>query len=135
MVKTSIFAAACLLMTIPAFAQDEPKVDCDNALNQVEMNFCAHKEWEAADAELNKAYSEAKKSLTAQDADLGPDEVKAADRLLDAQRSWLTYRDAHCEVQSFVARSGSMQPMLYSMCLAEVTVNRTKELKALVSEN
>jgi uncharacterized protein YecT (DUF1311 family) len=130
----STFAAACLMMGIPAMAQDEPQVDCDNAQTQVEMNYCAHVDWEAADTELNSTYKDVREALKVRDRDLVAGELKAADRLLDAQRAWIAYRDAHCEVDSFSARGGSMQPMLYSGCLATVTRNRTKQLGSLVSE-
>lgn len=134
MMRLSTFAAVSLMMSIPAMAQDEPKVDCNNAQTQMEMTYCAHADWEKADAELNATYKDVQKQLKEQDEDLAAGEVKAADRLLDAQRAWITYRTAHCEVDSFSARGGSMQSMLYSGCLAELTRLRTKELKSLTAE-
>jgi uncharacterized protein YecT (DUF1311 family) len=134
MMRLSSFAAAVVMMSIPALAQDTPEVDCDKAQTQVEMNYCAHVDWEEADAELNATYKVVRATLAERDSDLEPDEVKAGTRLLDAQRAWITYRDAHCEVASFSARGGSMQSMLYSGCLATMTRQRTKELTALTEE-
>src|SRR5205085_7185599 len=38
-------------------------------------------------------------------------------------------RDAHCRGESFEARGGSMQPMLYEGCRATLTRARTAELR------
>lgn len=143
MLRLSTLAAVCLMLSIPALAQDEPKVDCDNAQTQVEMNYCARVDWEEADQALNTTYKEVRAKLADDDAraklaerdkewvDAGP---TAVERLLDAQRAWITFRDAHCEVVSFSARGGSMQSMLYSDCLATLTRQRTKQLESLVGE-
>src|SRR5690606_1177340 len=44
------------------------------------------------------------------------------DTLLEAQRAWLRFRDAQCLSESFMARGGSMQPMLDSQCKTYLTV-------------
>lgn len=134
MLKRSTLAATFLMMSIPALAQDEPQVDCNNAQTQVELNYCAHVDWEAADAELNATYKEVRKALAERDKDWTLGGPKGTERLLDAQRAWITFRDAHCEVDSYSARGGSMQSMLYSGCLATLTRQRTKQLQELVSE-
>ena len=114
----------------PAAAQDH--VDCNNAVAQQDMNFCAEKDFEAADAELNDVWKEARKAAKAMDAEQR-DELKGADKaLLAAQRSWIGYRDAECELAGFEARGGSMEPMLVSGCMAEMTRARTKQLKDFV---
>ena len=134
MVIRSILAAALMMMSIPALAQDEPKVDCTNAQTQVELNYCSHADWEEADVELNFTYKEVRAKLAERDKEWTLGGPTAVERLLDAQRAWITYRDAHCEVDSYSARGGSMQSMLYSGCLATLTRNRTKELKSLIAE-
>jgi uncharacterized protein YecT (DUF1311 family) len=114
----------------PAAAQDD--VDCNNAVAQWDMNFCAERDFEAADADLNVVWKEARKAAKAMDAEQR-DELKGADKaLLAAQRSWIGYRDAECVLDGFEARGGSMEPMLVSACMAEMTRARTKELKEFV---
>jgi uncharacterized protein YecT (DUF1311 family) len=49
--------------------------------------------------------------------------------LREAQRAWVSFRDAQCRLESFEARGGSMQPMLDSGCRAAVTRARTAELR------
>ncbi len=121
------------LMLLAAAAQ-EPAVDCENAQYQVEMNFCAGKEYDAADAELNAQWKVTVAALKARDKAIDrsyDSQPTHYDTLLAAQRAWLTYRDQHCLSESFAARGGSMAPMLHSGCMARLTKERTAELKEL----
>lgn len=122
-----------LAASSPSVAQDDPPIDCENAMAQQDMNQCAHKDYEAADAELNNVWSDARKTARDLDAELS-DDLKGADKaLLAAQRSWIAYRDGQCELAGFEARGGSMEPMLVSGCLADLTRKRTKELKDFIN--
>lgn len=116
---------------MPASAQSEPDVDCDNQNTQLDMNICAAQDYDEADTALNAQYTETKNVLAAADEELSSGESSAAKALLTAQRAWINYRDAHCEAVGFQARGGSMQPMLVSGCLAELTRARTEELSTL----
>jgi uncharacterized protein YecT (DUF1311 family) len=50
--------------------------------------------------------------------------------LRDAQRAWVTFRDAHCTLQGYNdARGGSMEPMSFNICRASVTRERTAQLR------
>jgi uncharacterized protein YecT (DUF1311 family) len=125
------FALLSLLAACPAFAQDD--IDCTSPMAQQDMNYCAEKDFEAADAELNAVWKEARKAAKAIDAEQ-PGDLKGADKaLLAAQRGWIAYRDGQCELAGFEARGGSMEPMLVSGCKAELTRARTKELKDFIS--
>jgi uncharacterized protein YecT (DUF1311 family) len=118
-----------------AFAQEEPNVDCEKAVTQMDMNICADREYHAADAELNKVYKQAMTAMQATDKELGDIDrayVGAVEALKKAQRAWIGYRDGQCELAGFEARGGSKEPMLVSGCLAELTRKRTAELKELV---
>lgn len=124
------------LMLLAAAAQ-EPEVDCDNPQYQVEMNFCAGRDFDAADAELNAQWKLTVAALKARDKDIDrsyDSQPTHYDTLLAAQRAWLTYRDQHCLSESFAARGGSMAPMLHSGCMARLTQLRTAELKELAGE-
>jgi uncharacterized protein YecT (DUF1311 family) len=125
--------ALALLLT----AQD-PQWNCADPQAQQEMNWCAGQDFERADTELNAAYRTA--ITSAQEADReyahltqgnetrasGPGEEAS---LRAAQRAWVTFRDAHCEGESYEARGGSMQPMLYQGCRATLTRARAAELR------
>ena len=125
---TILVGSAAILS--PVAAQE---LDCENAMAQQDMNQCAYKDYEAADAELNQVWSEARKTARDLDAELS-DDLKGADKaLLAAQRGWIAYRDGQCELAGFEARGGSMEPMLVSGCLADLTRKRTNELRAFIN--
>lgn len=132
-----LLASAAFLLTASfAAAQEdgEPDINCENAMTQMEMNICAHRDYETADAELNVVYKKAMAAVQAMDVeykDLGEQYVGAVDALKRAQRSWIGYRDGQCELAGFGARGGSMEPMLISGCLADLTQKRTAELKTV----
>ena len=116
----------------PAAAQDE--IDCENAMGQQDMNACAAKDYDAADAELNAVWKQARGVAKDLDAELSEDLKGAEKALLAGQRGWIAYRDGQCELAGFEARGGSMEPMLVSGCLADLTRKRTKELKEFIGE-
>lgn len=124
--------AALALVAVASVAGAQTAPDCDNAITQGDMNLCASLDWQKADAELNAVYKKAMAQMRATDSDL-PDDLKgAADTLRDAQRAWIPYRDKACESYGFLARGGSMEPMLVYSCRADVTRERIKELQSLV---
>lgn len=136
---TFLLAAAMLLLsTSLSIAQDsEPEVDCSNAVTQMDMNICADRDYQEADTALNAAYKKALAATRAMDdelKDMGENYVGAVEALKRAQRSWIGYRDGQCELAGFEARGGSMEPMLVSGCLADLTRKRTDELKSVYQQ-
>lgn len=109
------FAIAGLLAAVPCqriFAQ-----------NQHEMTQSATKDFEKADAELNRVY---KKLLDSLDED-----GKA--KLVKAQRAWIAYRDAESEFAADEARGGSMAPMLLYGAQAKMTRQRVAALRERIA--
>ena len=118
-----------------ASAQQDPPIDCANAMSQHEMNQCAYMDFEKADKELNTVYKQAMKAradLDKQSAEIDPIYVGAVKALKKAQRAWIDYRDGHCDGVGYQAAGGSMQPMLIEGCRATLTTARTKELRELI---
>ena len=113
---------------MPGHAQE---LDCRDPQTQVEMTGCAARDYEAADAELNAAWGEAMAWARRMDEGLPADQVPAADILRDAQRAWIPFRDQACEAESLAARGGTMQNMLFYMCLTRLTEVRTEDLRNL----
>jgi len=112
------------------FAQEE-KTDCKNPQTQMEMTSCEQDRYGEADKALNAQWKATRAAAAATDKDLDESDRGAEKALLTAQRAWISYRDAQCEAEGFQARGGSMEPMLVAGCLANMSDNRTKELKAL----
>ena len=88
------------------------------------MNDCAGKEYQAADAALNQVY----RKLVAMLDDEETSELKVA------QNAWLKYRDANCEFVADQYKGGTIRPMIHANCLADVTRNRTTELRAQIKD-
>jgi len=105
-------------------AQEKKPEPCPDAQSQFEMNQCAGKAYKAADAELNKVYQKLAAML---------DEEEKA-QLKTVETAWLKYRDANCEFVGDQFKGGSIRPMIYAFCLADMTRNRTAELKNQITD-
>jgi uncharacterized protein YecT (DUF1311 family) len=114
---------AFLFFVAPALGQ-EKKPPCSDLDTQTEMNICAGKEYKAADASLNRVYQQLVKML----------EPAEKSQLKAAQTAWIKYRDTNCEFVADQYKGGSIRPMIYGLCLADVTQNRTSELKTQIEE-
>ncbi|WP_395775213.1 lysozyme inhibitor LprI family protein [Agrobacterium pusense] len=130
--KNSLVMTALICVTagisMPVAAQ-EP--NCKEPQTQADMTICAGKDYEKADKELNIAYQKLRKLLIERDKSADADGKGATDALVTAQRAWVAFRDANCAVAGFQARGGSMEPMLISSCLAEMSGKRAEELRQL----
>src|ERR1044072_245433 len=105
-------------------AQEKKPEPCPDAQTQFEMNQCAGKAYKAADAELNQVYQKLVAMLD--------DEEKA--QLKNVETTWLKYRDANCEFVADQFKGGSIRPMIHALCLADMTRNRTAEIKNQITE-
>lgn len=117
-----VFALLLLLAgavpSAPAQKGREPN-PCEGYGSQAEATGCAYRDWQAADAELNKVYRQLSSKL-----DAGQREF-----LKKAETAWIKYRDADCEYEDSFYAGGTMRPMINSFCMARVTRARTAELR------
>lgn len=106
-------------------AQKQKKPDpCANPQTQTEMTQCAAEAYKAADKVLNQVYQQLVAKLD--------DEEKA--QLKEAQTAWLKYRDTNCDFVADQYKGGTMRPMIYAGCLADVTKRRTSELREQIKD-
>jgi uncharacterized protein YecT (DUF1311 family) len=116
--------------------------DCDQAAAdkgiQQAMNQCAYRDYLIADAAMNAQWKITRAKAKKDDADFAASGSAKFDSreghvatLLEAQRGWLRYRDAHCRLDGYSARGGSLEPLLNALCKANLTRQRTEELRAL----
>ena len=120
-------------LALVAAAEEEP--NCENPRWQPEMTACAYIEYEKADAAMNAAWKPLLAIMKDRDKDFernGDDRPGYAAALLDGQRAWLKFRDAHCVSEGYFVRRGSMEPMVVGGCLEAVTKARTKQLQELL---
>lgn len=132
MIATLVFA-----MLTQAAEPPVPDWNCHDPIAQQEMNWCAARDYEVADERLNAQWAitiEVMKRRDAEWAEVGSNDTRLGytRSLLEAQRAWLRYREAHCRVDGYIARGGTLEPLLVSTCKARLTQMRTEELKALV---
>ena len=120
---------ACLFCCCASQSTMAQDIDCSNAMSQVEMTFCAGKDLDAADAELNRVYRLAIKAARIQDEVLEADQIPSRKMLRDAQRVWIEFRDRACEAESTLFRGGTAQSQLYLTCKTRLTESRTKDLE------
>ncbi|MCR9135505.1 MAG: lysozyme inhibitor LprI family protein [Alphaproteobacteria bacterium] len=113
----------------PGLAQD---INCNSPQTQLDMNICAQRDFEKADAVLNSEYAKARDYMKSLDENLSANSQGAAKALLDAQRAWITYRDLACAADGFVVKGGTMEPMIISTCKARLTRQRIGDLRQLI---
>lgn len=100
---------------LPAFAGADP---CAKAQTQMDLNACTDQAYRAADLALNQTYQTLRKRLSEQ----------SRSKLKDAQRAWISFRDAECTFIASGVEGGSAQPMVHSSCLTNLTRERTEAL-------
>ncbi len=127
MILTALF-----LLHVGAQA-DGPDADCADPATQAALNICSYEDLREADAALNEHWARATAvadKMDRQSAEYdGPDDHHA--RLLEAQRKWLAYRDAHCLAVngSRTETSGTIWPLVQNNCMEDLTLARTELLR------
>jgi uncharacterized protein YecT (DUF1311 family) len=123
----------CLLWAaggLPAATQTPPG-DCSEGTSTVEISQCFERELTRADAELNRAYQVALKGARDDSALPATLKGKWEAALRDAQRKWVTFRDADCkELIGYEWYGGTGMGSAVLSCMVEKTKARSKELLA-----
>jgi len=120
-----------MLSLLIAMAAGFQQPNCADPQSQHDMNQCAAREANEADADLNMIWREVLAHY--QRADGGAGSAEGVKRLRAAQRAWIAFRDAECAVAGYEALGGSLEPMLVSGCNAELTRRRAAELRQLLT--
>jgi uncharacterized protein YecT (DUF1311 family) len=103
------------------------KSPCMDIESQASANACARHQYEQADSEMNRVYGQLMSRLVGFN---GKDQQK----LRQAQMLWLKYRDSNCESEASIYEGGSIRPAVYNHCLASMTQERTRRMKAFLAE-
>lgn len=98
--------------------------NCNNPQTQGEMNACAGIAYQNADRRLNQVYRQLLPKLSG----------SRRQKLISAQQAWIKFRDANCTFERSEFAGGTMEPMVYSSCLANVTKQRTAQLEQYLSD-
>lgn len=137
MFRVAVCAAALVFAAGASRAQDGDDVNCDDPVTQPELTYCAHLDYEAADADLNAIWPDVVAAAKLRDEDVAemakergvPTTLEA---LRTAQRAWIAWRDAQCEYESYDVFGGTAQPMVGSACLARLTQDRVAFFKSVL---
>ncbi len=104
---------------IPRSVTVAQRTNCDNPMTQAEMNACAGIAYQNADRKLNQVYQQLLPKLS----------TSRKQKLITAQRAWIRFRDSSCDFERSEVAGGSMEPMMYSNCMASVTEERIQDLE------
>ncbi|MFN3170284.1 MAG: lysozyme inhibitor LprI family protein [Hyphomicrobiales bacterium] len=124
-IALTVLLLAILGQASPTFAQYKPNCADWGNLPQQDMNQCAGIAYDEADAELNRVWGDLRERRG---------EGHSWDVILEAQRAWIPFRDAHCESVAAPYEGGSIQPLIRSTCLTDVTEQRTAQLREFLLE-
>lgn len=129
-----IALAVSLALALQVATAAPQGADCAEPATQTAINMCAGQDYARADAELNVVWRELR-AVTKQEDEYSYDDGQPGHwpTLLEAQRTWIAYRDAHCRLVGYDARGGSLEPMLVSACKAELTRARTQRMRTLLT--
>lgn len=135
-----IILATVLVIMHPASQALPPNPDwnCEDPQVQQEMNWCADRDFAIAHTDLNEQWEETAARMKARDQSFEQNPYARDtrpgyfDTLLEAQRAWLAFRDAHCRSEGYYARGGTLEPLLVSTCKTALTNARTQQLKELI---
>ncbi len=124
-----LLAIIVLVLVADSLPAEIKKACYDTAKTQLDLNNCAALELKNADDELNVVYKEiAKRNV---------DDKVFLDRLKEAQRAWLKFRDAELEAlfpeADKQSRYGSSYSMCYAQWKAKITEERTQQLKKWIT--
>ena len=128
-----------LLLAAQLPVTDLRHVDCSkNPVIQVEATYCAWRDYQKADAQLNAQWKRTLQFAQQEDASFTQPPAPArdtrasyADALTSAQRAWVKFRDTQCVTEGYFGRGGTIERMLVNMCLARMTRERTVQLRNL----
>jgi len=116
MVKVITF----LLMSVCSFATMATSVNCDKALNTIEINYCAK-------VKLDKAETEMKRYLAKSIAQYTTDS-NIVESINIAQSAWQSYSQSQCNSVFTLFRDGSLRVVMTLSCRTKLTEQRTHEL-------
>jgi uncharacterized protein YecT (DUF1311 family) len=119
--RLGCIALACCCLMAAAFLGSSRHA---TGQTQMELNQQEGAKYDKADRELNVVF---RHLLTITDK-------SSVKPLKAAERAWIAYRDAEADYESSKYEGGSIQPLIYETSLYDSTIQRTKQLKAIIKE-
>lgn len=105
------------LLSVFPYLIHADEVDCGKAITTIEINVCAGRALEAADASLEKYFAKAKERYLKEKA--------VVDLLVKSQEAWVAYRKAHCDAIYDMWSGGTIRGAMFGECMLQLTNQRT----------
>lgn len=120
------------VLTMVSFSSPVSANETDCGSSTMEMHECIGAKLLVADKELNSVYQALRTRLKKEAADehFGNEALETDRRLVAAQRAWITFRDADCQLEATQMLGGSGEGLIVHGCLLNRTQERVKALKA-----
>lgn len=99
-------------------------IQCNPNGTTLEMKKCASDQYAVADKKLNQNYQ----TLIGQ---LSPERKQ---RLIEAQRAWISFRDKTCRFESSEVLGGSAESLFLTTCLTKVTQQRVQDFQNYLAQ-
>ncbi len=114
-----------LILAVPMSAQhmNEKDSPCAGVTITADLVRCLSKARSSADTKLNAMYKTVQETLRSRTGD--------AQRLRNAERLWLQYRDANCTAERDLYDGGTGGAPAYLACMEAMTRARAKELQVV----
>lgn len=97
--------------------------DCFEPLTQLEMNQCASQSFKREDARFKNYDQQLAVKL----------DVQARQLFKSVQQAWLNFRAQQCSFETAAYEGGSIAPMVYATCMADLTQQRNKALASMLN--
>lgn len=117
---------AALILPLLLFAQSASSDDtsCKDASTTAAMRACENLRYERADEKLNAAYA---RLVTQVDQ-------PRREKLKQAQRAWVAFRNANADFLASAAEGGTLAPLIRVTATAEMTETRAAELQKIAKQ-
>ena len=119
-----LLAMGGLMWSLTAASQSR-SLECSEALTQTRMNECAHEDYLREEQLLVKNTQHLMTQLDA----------SKQRSFKVVQRTWFRFRRQQCDFEASRYEGGSIAPMVYATCMADLTQQRNKELKVILNDN
>jgi uncharacterized protein YecT (DUF1311 family) len=109
-------------LSIPSYARQKEQPEGKCCCTTYDTGQCLVAVKGIVDAEVNDTYEKALKRWN---------QPTDSDKLKEAQRLWLNYRDANCEAEEATYNRGTMGPNAWALCRIRLTRQRIEEMKLI----
>ena len=109
-----------------------PEANCEDQQTQLDLNVCSYRDYLRADIELNRLWAAATTKAKEVDGWEVEHHSKGGrfNRLLDAQRKWIAFRDAQCAFEAGPREDGgTIWALVTNVCMKKTIDARSTWLR------